>query len=141
MRRPRREPSSNFERKTRLSPDGPRLELEMRHGNGRRRDGYGNWRKRKRDYGGSWGPGQMRRRQVSTFRSEVWRWWRHSVFAPSALLVSGIPAVGCSFTVPRDRTVIWLVDVFLGRRVSLRGFAGYYAFLRFLCPPFLCIVF
>ena len=124
MRRPRREPSSHFERKARLSPDGGRIELEVRKGSGRRRDGCGSRRKKRRDYGGSWGSGQMRHRQLSTFRSEVWRWWRHSVFAPLALLVLGIRAIGCSFTSPRDRTVIWRVDVFLCRRVSLRGFAG-----------------
>ena len=110
---PRRQPSYHFERKTRLSPDRSRLELEMRQERGRRRDGSRSSRKRRRDYGRSWGPGQMRRKQVSTFRSEVWRWWRHSVFAPLALLVSGIRAIGCSFTSPRDRTVIWRVDVFL----------------------------
>ena len=136
MRRPRRELSSHFERKTRLSPDGPRLELEMRQRSDRRRDGCGSWRKRRRDYGGSWGPGQMRRRQVSTFRTEVWRWWRHSVFAPLGLLVSGIRAIGRSLTSPRDRTVIWRVDVFFCRRVSLRGFAGVLRLFAFFVCAF-----
>ena len=40
-----------------VSPDGPKLELELRQRSGRRRDGCGSWRKRRRDYGGSWGPG------------------------------------------------------------------------------------
>ena len=68
--------------------------------------------------------------------SEVWRWLQHSVFAPSALLVSGIRAIGCSFTVPRDRTVIWRVDVFFGRRVSLRGFAGVLRLFAFFVSAF-----
>ena len=141
MRRPRRQPSYHFERKTRLSPDRPRLELEMRQERDLRRDGCGSSRKRRRDYGRRWGPGQMRRKQVSTFRSEVWRWWRHSVFAPLALLVSGIRAIGCSFTSPRDRTVIWRVDIFCGDEYRCVVSRGYYVFLRFLCVPFLCIVF
>ena len=83
--------------------------------------------------------GQMRRRQVSTFRSEVWRWWRHSVFAPLALLVSGIRAVGCNFTSPRDRAVIWRVDILCVDEYRCVVSRGYYAFLRFLCVLFLCI--
>ena len=136
MRRPRGESSSHFERKTRLSPDGPRLELEMRQRSDRRRDGCGSSRKRRRDYGGSWGPGQMRRRHVSTFRSKVWQWWRHSVFAPLSLLVSGIRAIGRNLTPPRDRTLIWRVDIFLCRRVPLRGFAGVLRLFAFFVCAF-----
>ena len=136
MRRPRRESSSYFERKTRLSPDGPRLELEMRQRSDRRRDGCGSSRKRRRDYGGSWGPGQMRRRHVNTFRSEVWQWWRHSVFAPLGLLVSGIRAIGRNLTPPRDMTLIWRVDIFLCRRVPLRGFAGVLRLFAFFVCAF-----
>ena len=105
----------------------------------RRRHGCRTWRKRRRDYGGRWGPGQMLRRQVRTFRRGVWRWWRHSVFAPLALLVSGIRARGCSFTSPRDRTGVWRVAVFCVdeyRCVVLRGFTSFCVF----CVCLFCVL-
>ena len=113
----------------------------LRQRSSRRRDGCESWRKRRRDYGGSWGPGQMRRRQVRAFRSGVWRWWRHSVFASLVLLVLEIRAIGCSFTSPRDSTVIERVVVFCVEEYRCVVSGKYYLFLRFLFVPFCVLCF
>ena len=55
--------------------------------------------------------------------------------APLALLVSGIRAVGCSFTSPMDKTMIWRVAVFCVDKYRCVVSRGYYVFLRF----FVCL--
>ena len=104
------------------------------------RSSCGSLMKSRRDFDGRWRHGQIRRRQVRTFRSEVWRWWRHSVFSRLALLVSGIRAIDCSFTSPRDRTVICRVTVFCVDTYRCVVSWGCYVIMRFLCVPFMCIV-
>ena len=63
------------------------------------------------------------------------------MFASLVLLVLEIRAIGCSFTSPRDRTVIGRVVDFCVKEYRCVVSGKYYLFLRFLCVPFLCIVF
>ena len=61
------------------------------------------------------------------------------MFAPLALLVSGIRAKGCSFTSPRDRTGVWRVAVFCVdeyRCVVSRGLTSFFVF----CVCLFCVL-